>query len=146
MINLLGELQRDLGVALVFIAHDLAVVRHISDRVAVMYLGRIVEEGPTDELFENPRHPYTQGLIASIPQADSDARSRLQTAQRLAAGDLPSLLDPPSGCAYRTRCAYAQESCSKEVPLLREVPNAAQRVACDRWEEIQAGELLEARR
>ena len=146
VINLLGELQRDLGVALVFIAHDLAVVRHISDRVAVMYLGRIVEEGPTDELFENPRHPYTQGLIASIPQADSDARDRLQTAQRLAAGDLPSLLDPPSGCAYRTRCAYAQESCSKEVPTLREVPNAAQRVACDRWEEIQAGEQLEARR
>ena len=146
VINLLGELQRDLGVALIFIAHDLAVVRHISDRVAVMYLGRIVEEGPTDELFQNPRHPYTQGLIASIPQADSDARIRLQNAQRLAAGDLPSLLDPPSGCAYRTRCAYVQESCSTNVPLLREVPKTAQRVACDLWEEIQANEQLDTRR
>jgi len=145
VINLLGELQRDLGVALIFIAHDLAVVRHISDRVAVMYLGRIVEEGTTDELFQTPRHPYTQALIASIPRADSNARSGLQNAQRLSAGDLPSLLNPPSGCAYRTRCAYAKESCGKNVPILREVPGVFHRVACDRWEQIQAGEQLEAR-
>ena len=146
VINLLGELQRDLGVALIFIAHDLAVVRHISHRVAVMYLGRVVEEGPTDELFQDPRHPYTQGLIASIPRADSDARTGLRNAERLAAGDLPSLLNPPTGCAYRTRCAYAQESCSKAVPTLREVPGAAQRVACDRWEQIRDEEQLGTRR
>ena len=145
VINLLGELQKDLGVAFVFIAHDLAVVRHISDRVAVMYLGRIVEEGPTDELFARPHHPYTQGLIASIPQADSDARARLRNAQRLAAGDLPSLLDPPSGCTYRTRCAYAQDSCSEKVPDLRTVPSAPRQVACDRWEEIQMDETVEAK-
>jgi peptide/nickel transport system ATP-binding protein/oligopeptide transport system ATP-binding protein len=114
--------------------------------VAVMYLGRIVEEGTTDELFQTPRHPYTQALIASIPRADSNARSSLQNAQRLAAGDLPSLLNPPSGCAYRTRCAYAQESCSKNTQTLREVPGASQRVACDRWEQIQAGEQIKVRR
>jgi len=136
VINLLVELQKDLGVSLLFIAHDLAVVRHISHRVAVMYLGRVVEEGTTDQLFAEPRHPYTQGLIASIPQADSGARQQLREAERLAAGDLPSLLDPPSGCPYHTRCAYVEETCRTQVPQLREVGTGIQKVACDRWDQI----------
>lgn len=122
-----------------FIAHDLAVVRHLSDRVAVMYLGRIVEEGPADDLFAQPRHPYTQGLVAAILHADTHARSRLDTVEKLAPCDLPSPVDPPSGCAYNTRCPYADDdACRSIVPTLEPVTGTApnHRAACHRIEAI----------
>ncbi|HWL42134.1 MAG TPA: oligopeptide/dipeptide ABC transporter ATP-binding protein [Ilumatobacter sp.] len=139
VMNLLADLRDSLDVAFMFIAHDLAVVRHLSDRVAVMYLGRIVEEGPADELFANPRHPYTQGLVAAILRADNGARDRLETVQRLASGDLPSPVNPPKGCAYHTRCPYAlDDPCVARRPLLSALePDAAtHRVACHRVAEI----------
>ena len=130
VINLLLGLQAELDTAFLFIAHDLAVVRRLSHRVAVMYLGRVVEEGPRQQIFGRPAHPYTQGLVASIVRADVDARSRLAEARRLVSGDLPSLLDPPTGCAYHTRCPYAVDLCRAEAPVL-------DGVACHRWQEIR---------
>ena len=116
IINVLDELRDELSLAMVFIAHDLSVVRHLSDRVAVMYLGQIVETGTASEVFSEPRHPYTQGLISSVPRADADSAARLQTARRLVLGELPSLLSPPSGCRYRTRCPYSTEVCAAVEP------------------------------
>ena len=116
IINVLDELRDELDLAMLFIAHDLSVVRHLSDRVAVMYLGQIVETGTASEVFSQPRHPYTQGLISSVPRADAESAARLQTARRLVLGELPSLLDPPSGCRYRTRCPYATAQCAEAVP------------------------------
>ena len=139
VMNLLSDLRDTLDVAFMFIAHDLAVVRHLSDRVAVMYLGRIVEEGPADQLFSDPRHPYTQGLVAAILRADTDARSRLETVQRLASGDLPSPINPPVGCAYNTRCPYAvAEICAAHRPVLAALgdPGDEHRAACHRVDEI----------
>ncbi len=130
VINLIADLQADGDVAFLFIAHDLAVVRRLSHRVAVMYLGRVVEAGPSEEIFGRPAHPYTQGLVASIVRASLDARHRLMEARRLAPGDLPSLLDPPSGCTYHTRCPYAVDVCREEVPVL-------DGVACHRWRELR---------
>ncbi len=117
IINVLDEMQAELQLAILFISHDLSVVRHLSDRVAVMYLGQIVETGTTDQVFAAPRHPYTQGLITAVPRADSESAARLRTARRLVRGELPSLLDPPSGCRYRTRCPYADHQCAEEVPI-----------------------------
>jgi len=125
VINLLIDLQREHGFSYLFIAHDLAVVAHISHRVAVMYLGRIVEIADKDELFRNPRHPYTQALLASVPIASPQAK-RLTS---LVDGDVPSPVNPPSGCAFHTRCRFAMERCKTERPTLK---NAAERhqVAC----------------
>ncbi|MEA2918133.1 MAG: peptide/nickel transport system ATP-binding protein [Bradyrhizobium sp.] len=125
VINLLIDLQRSHGFSYLFIAHDLAVVAHISHRVAVMYLGRIVEIAEKTALFANPRHPYTQALLASVPVADPKAR-RLTP---LIDGDVPSPINPPSGCAFHTRCRYAMERCKVEAPKLADVSGQHQ-VAC----------------
>lgn len=143
ILNLLADLRDRLEVAFLFIAHDLAVVRHLSDRVGVMYLGRIVEEAPAEKLFAHPRHPYTQGLVAAILHADTGGHERLQLVERLAAGEIPSLLDPPEGCAYQTRCPYAEDVCRTIVPDIKAVAEAESdgsphQVACHRWSDIPA--------
>ena len=125
VINLLIDLQHEHGFSYLFIAHDLAVVAHISHRVAVMYLGRIVEIADKAELFDNPRHPYTQALLASVPLADP----RKKRLQPLVDGDVPSPVNPPSGCAFHTRCRYAMPQCKLERPALREAGPRHQ-VAC----------------
>ena len=125
VINLLTDLQREHGLSYLFIAHDLAVVAHISHRVAVMYLGRIVEIADKSELFGNPRHPYTQALLASVPAADP----RSKRLKPLVDGDVPSPVNPPTGCAFHTRCRYAIDRCKVERPLLRDV-SGGHLVAC----------------
>ena len=142
IINVLDELRDELDLAMLFIAHDLSVVRHLSDRVAVMYLGQIVETGAASEVFGEPRHPYTQGLISSVPRADAESAARLQTARRLVLGELPSLLDPPSGCRYRTRCPYATPQCAELEPRPESVGPAGglHSVRCHHHGAITAGE------
>ncbi|MGJ8602765.1 MAG: ABC transporter ATP-binding protein [Marivita sp.] len=132
VINLLGDLSRDLGLTLVIIAHDLGVIRHMSDRVAVMYLGRIVESGTTAEVYANPRHPYTQALLASIP-----SMTGAEPAGRAAVlGEMPSPSAPPSGCRFHTRCPFAQERCKTETPVLKTSDTGDHHVACHFWETL----------
>jgi oligopeptide transport system ATP-binding protein len=132
IVNLLVGMQDELGLALIFITHNLAIVRHVSHRIAVLYLGRLVEIGPADTLFRAPRHPYAKALIAALPIADPD----LEQARRAPAldGDPPSPLAPPSGCAFRTRCAHAVARCAAERPALERDGEHA--VACHRWREL----------
>ncbi|MEU9100965.1 dipeptide ABC transporter ATP-binding protein [Streptomyces sp. NPDC048361] len=129
VVNLLDRLQSEFALSYVFIAHDLSIVRHISDRVGVMYLGRIVEIGRDEEIYDHPTHPYTQALLSAVPVPDPSARERRE--RIILTGDVPSPANPPSGCRFRTRCWKARERCAQEVPLLavpaefREVPGPA---------------------
>ena len=117
ILNLLRDLQRRLGLTVVFVSHDLAVVEHLCDRVAVMYLGRIVEIGTRDDVFERPRHPYTKALLSAVPIADAAGRERRQ--RIVLTGDVPSAANPPTGCRFHPRCPWAIERCSEESPALR---------------------------
>src|SRR5690606_32536683 len=131
VINLLEELKDRFGLTLVIVAHDLAVIRHMSDRVAVMYLGEIVELSPVDPLYETPLHPYTQALLGAIPKPDPKDRAE----PKLLQGDVPSPTDLPSGCLFHTRCPHARQRCSQEKPLLEEAA-PGRSVACHFWREI----------
>ena len=128
VMNLLENLRSELGIAFVFIAHDLGVVRHFCDRVAVMYLGRVVEEGPRDALYQAPQHPYTQALLSAVPDIGVVRGVPPKSRIRLV-GDVPSPVDPPSGCRFRTRCWKAQDICAAEDPALVQ-RDSTQRVAC----------------
>ncbi|HVE63342.1 MAG TPA: oligopeptide/dipeptide ABC transporter ATP-binding protein [Mycobacteriales bacterium] len=143
VVNLLEDLQQKFGLTYLVIAHDLAVVRHISDRVAVMYLGRIVEVAPAEDLYRIPLHPYTIALLSAIPIPDPDVEDRRE--RILLRGDLPSPANPPSGCRFHTRCPWKQPTrCDTEDPVLREIPavaGQAHTVACHWAEQIQAGAL-----
>ena len=128
IVNLLGELKRELGLTLLFIAHDLAMVRYVSDRMAVMYLGTIVEIGPADDVFFQPKHPYTQLLIASNPEPDPSTE-RLRRHAPLS-GEIPSPIDIPPGCRFAGRCPKVMPRCNTEAPLLQPLAGSGQSVAC----------------
>lgn len=131
VINLLGDLQDEFGLTYVFIAHDLSVVEHISDRVAVMYLGKIVELAESNELFLNPMHPYSEALLSAVPRTDPDQKSK----RILLPGDVPSPADPPPGCKFHPRCRYARDHCAAVEPELREV-KPGHFVSCHYAEEL----------
>lgn len=134
VVNLLKALQKEMGLSLVFIAHDLSVVKHISDRVLVMYLGNAVELAHKHELYANPRHPYTQALLSAVPVPDPKIERNKEI--QLLAGELPSPMSPPSGCVFRTRCPHAKEQCENDKPSLEQV-NDLHLVACTRRDELQ---------
>ncbi len=131
VINLLRDLQKRLGLAYVFISHDLAVVKHIADRVAVMYLGRIVELADTETLFADPRHPYTRALLSAIPVPEPGLRRN----RRILDGDVPSPIDPPPGCHLHTRCPHAVDQCRRDRPALETV-TPGREVACHLWRDL----------
>jgi oligopeptide transport system ATP-binding protein len=133
VMNLLEKLQNELGLSYIFIAHDLSVVRHISDRVAVMYLGKVVEVGDESQIYDHPTHPYTQALLSAVPVPDPTLRGHRD--QIILTGDVPSPANPPSGCRFRTRCWKAQEICATEEPPLIHRPGSAHPSACHFAEE-----------
>jgi oligopeptide/dipeptide ABC transporter ATP-binding protein len=126
VLNLMQKMQKKKNLTYLFISHDLSVVRHVSDRVAVMYLGSIVEVGGKQELYSAPKHPYTQALLSAIPIPDANRKRK----RIILEGDVPNAYNPPSGCKFHTRCPYAKEQCKTEVPALREVGEAGHFVAC----------------
>ena len=139
VLNLLEELQNEYGLTYLFISHDLGVVRHISDRIIVMYLGKIVEIADKTSLFENPQHPYTKALLSAIPVPDPDAvKNRI-----VLKGDVPSPIDPPQGCRFHTRCPFATDKCRTEEPVLRtsSIMKNTHEAACHYMEEISAGKM-----
>jgi peptide/nickel transport system ATP-binding protein len=139
VLNLLEELQDSLGLTYLVIAHDLAVVRHVSDQVAVMYLGGVVEQADSDDLYRNPRHPYTKALMSAVPVPDPVVESSRE--RIILEGDLPSPANPPQGCRFHTRCPFRQETrCDTERPALRELGPGHQ-VACHWAEEIASGAI-----
>lgn len=119
ILNLLNDLQKEFNLSYLFIAHDLAVVKHISDRIAIMYLGKIVESGLGQEIYRNPQHPYTKSLMSAIPVPDPHNKSKRQ----IITGDVPSPINPPSGCSFHPRCPVVQDRCKQDVPVLKEVPS-----------------------
>jgi len=134
ILNLMQELQRSLGLTFLFISHNLAVVRQVSDRIGVMYLGRIVEQAASETLFRQPRHPYTRALLAAIPDLEMTGRARIPVG-----GEVPSPIDPPTGCAFHPRCPLANDRCRAEAPLSRVLPDApGTQVACHAVEEGRA--------
>ena len=132
ILNLLLDLQREMELALIFIAHDLAVVKHVSDRIAVMYLGEVVETAAAADVYATPRHPYTQALISAIPVPDPAVRSE----RIVLAGDVPSPIDPPSGCRFHTRCRFARDDCRRIKPVLEPLDDGTSSVACHHWDEL----------
>lgn len=132
VINLLGDLSRDMGLTLLIIAHDLGVIGHMSDRVAVMYLGRIVESGPTREVYATPRHPYTRALLASIPTMGGKPGGHRSTVL----GEMPSPTAPPSGCRFHTRCPHVQAKCQTDTPALEGANTEDHQVACHFWDSL----------
>ena len=136
IINLLSKLTRELGLTMIFISHDLAVVKHISDRIAVMYLGKIVELGPAAGVIERPLHPYTKALVSAVQVLDPDGKRASK--RILLAGDPPSPLNPPAGCSFHPRCAYAVPECSRGVPRL-EAFRRGHEAACIRLREVNEG-------
>ena len=132
VINLLHDLQKEFGLTYLFISHDLSVVEYISDRVGVMYLGKMVEFAPTKNLFEHPMHPYTESLLSAVPVADPT----VQNERIPLTGEIPNPANPPSGCHFHTRCRYCTEQCSREVPAYREM-EPGHFVACHRAEELK---------
>lgn len=137
VLNLLEELQNEFGLTYLFISHDLGVVRHISDRIIVMYLGKIVEIADKTSLFENPQHPYTKALLSAIPVPDPDAKKE----RIVLKGDVPSPIDPPTGCRFHTRCPYATNKCKAEEPALRKsaLMKEGHQAACHFMEQISKG-------
>lgn len=126
VLNLLADLKKELGLTYIFISHDLNVVRHMSDRVMVMYLGQVAEIGPVDSLYSSPAHPYTRALLAAMPSMDPDKR----TMEAPLAGDPPNPINPPPGCRFHTRCKFAQDVCGRDQPVLHILPQAHHLAAC----------------
>ncbi len=137
VLNLLKEIQTEMGLTFLFISHDLSVVAHICDHVAVMYLGRLVETAPTRDLFAAPRHPYTKALLSAIPSLDPDDRGKTQKLE----GEIPSPTNPPPGCKFQTRCPFAIDICRREEPKLDHL-GAEHDVACHRWQELAEDRVL----
>lgn len=136
ILNLLKSLQQEMDITFLFISHDLSVVAHTCDHVAVMYLGRLVESAPTRELFASPRHPYTKALLSAIPSLDPDDRHRAQKLE----GEIPSPVNPPPGCKFHTRCPHVIDKCRSDEPSLSRW-GAEHDIACHRWHELAAEDL-----
>jgi len=143
ILNLLADLKAEFQLTMIFISHDLSVVRHVSDRILVLYLGQVVEIAPRDDLYHDPKHPYTRALLTAIPIADPK-KARERSIEGLV-GEAPSPINPPSGCRFRTRCPYAIDACGVARPPLEDVAEGRQ-VACIRWREIDELGLAAATR
>ncbi|OUS36716.1 peptide ABC transporter ATP-binding protein [Rhodobacterales bacterium 56_14_T64] len=138
VLNLLKEIQQEMGLTFLFVSHDLSVVAHVCDHVAVMYLGRLVETAPTRELFAAPRHPYTKALLSAIPSLDPDDRGKAQKLE----GEIPSPTNQPPGCKFQTRCPFAIDICRRDEPKL-EHSSTGHEVACHRWKELMDDRSLQ---